>query len=98
MSCSSDDLVISAPMYSDHEKNILKGWELGAIRIYYNDNQVFTRVGCKVHRLNMMKWSNLTKCGLLFINIFSPAVHTILLSMLQRLDSRGTEALILILE
>ena len=38
---SSDDLVISAPMYSDHEKNIVAGWEVGAIQIYYNDNQVY---------------------------------------------------------
>ena len=45
----------------------------------------------------MMQWSNLTKCGL-FFNIVSPAVHTLLLSVLQRLDSHGIEALILILE
>ena len=38
-----------------------------------------TRVGGKVHRMTMMQWSNLTKCGLFFI-IFSPAVHTLLLS------------------
>ena len=45
----------------------------------------------------MMQWSNLTKCDL-FVNIVSHAVHTLLLSVLQRLDSRGIEALILILE
>ena len=45
----------------------------------------------------MMHWSNLTKCGLIF-NIFSPAVHTFLSSVLQRLDPRGIEALTLILE
>ena len=37
------------------------------------------------------------KCGFVS-NIVSPAVHTLLLSVLQRLDSRGIEALILILE
>ena len=41
----------------------------------------------------MMQWSNLTKCGLVF-NIVSPAVHTLLPSVLQRLDSR-IEAFIL---
>ena len=45
----------------------------------------------------MMQWSNLTKCGL-FFNIVSPAVHTLLPSVLQRLDSLGIEALILILK
>ena len=45
----------------------------------------------------MMQWSNLTKCGL-FFNIVSSAVHTLLPSVLQRLDSCGIEALILILE
>ena len=45
----------------------------------------------------MMQWSNLTKCGL-FFNIVSLAVHTLLPSVLQRLDSRGTEALIPSLE
>ena len=55
-----------------------------------------TRVGWKVHRLTMMQWLNLTKCGL-FLNIVSPAVHTLLPSVLQRLESRGIEALILIL-
>ena len=44
-----------------------------------------------------MQWSNLTKCGL-FFNIVSPTVYTLLSSVLQRLDSRGIEALILILE
>ena len=62
---------------------------------------VITRVGWKVHRFTMMQWSNLTKCGL-FFNIVSPAgaaVHTLLpLVLLQRLDSRGIEALILIFE
>ena len=58
---------------------------------------VHTRVGWKVHRLTMIQWSNLTKCGL-FFNIVSPAVHALLPSVLQRLDSRGIEALILILE
>ena len=46
----------------------------------------------------MMQWSNLTKCGL-FFNIAPPppppAVHTLLPSVLQRLDSRDIEALIL---
>ena len=51
----------------------------------------------KVHRLTMMQWFNLTKCGLLF-NIVSPAVHTLLPLVLQRLDSCGIEALLLILE
>ena len=45
----------------------------------------------------MMQWLNLTKCGL-FFNIVSPAVHKILPSVLQHLDSCGIEALILILE
>ena len=36
----------------------------------------------------MMQWSNFTKCGL-FFNIVSPAVHTRLPSVLQRLDFRG---------
>ena len=45
----------------------------------------------------MMQWSNLTKCGL-FFNIVSPAVHTLLPSVLEHLDSCGIEALILILE
>ena len=54
-----------------------------------------TRVGWKVHRLTMMSWSNITRCGLYF-NIVS--VHTHLPSVLQRLDSGGIEALILILE
>ena len=56
----------------------------------------YTRMGWKVHRLTMMQWSNLTDCGLIF-NIVSPEVHT-LPSVLQRLDSGGIEALILILE
>ena len=47
-----------------------------------------TRVGWKVHRLTMMQWSNLTKCGL-YVNIVSPVVHTLLPSVLQRLDSCG---------
>ena len=50
-----------------------------------------------VHRQTMMQWLNLTKCGL-FFNIASPAVHTLLPSVLQCLDSGGIEALILILE
>ena len=45
----------------------------------------------------MMQWSNLTKCGL-FFNIVFPAVYTLLPLVLQRLDSCGIEALILILE
>ena len=44
-----------------------------------------------------MQWFKLTKCGLLF-NIVSPAVHTFLPSVLQGLDSRGTEALTQIFE
>ena len=38
---SFDDLVVSAPMYSDEEKNIVTGWEVGAVYIYYNDQQVY---------------------------------------------------------
>ena len=66
---------------------------------YYNFLHSYwhTRVGWKVHRLTMMQWSNLTKCGL-FSNIVSPAVHTLLPSVLQRLDSCGIEAIILILQ
>ena len=45
----------------------------------------------------MMQWSNLIKYGI-FVNIVSPAVHTLLPSVLQHLDSCGIEALILILE
>ena len=60
-------------------------------------NIIPTRVGWKVQRLTMMNWSNLTICGL-FFNIVSPAVHTVLPSVLQRLDLCGIEALILILE
>ena len=45
----------------------------------------------------MMPWSNLTKSGL-FFNIVSPAFHTLPPSVLQRLDSRVIETLILILE
>ena len=44
-----------------------------------------------------MQWLNLTKWGL-FFNIVSPAVHTLLPAVLQRLDSHGIEALILILK
>ena len=55
------------------------------------------RVGWKVHRLTTMQWLNLTKCGL-FFNIVSHEVHTLLPSVLQRLDSSDIEALILILE
>ena len=53
------------------------------------------RAGWKVHRLTMMQWLNLTKCGL-FFNIVSPAVHTLPPPELQRLDSCGKEAPILI--
>ena len=60
-------------------------------------NGNYTREHWIVHRLTMMQWSNLTKCGL-FFNTISPAVHTLLLSVLQHLDSQGIEALILILE
>ena len=57
-------------------------------------------MGWEVHRLTMMQWSNLTKCGLFstYTRIVPPAVHTLLPSVLQSLDSRGIEALILILE
>ena len=41
--------------------------------------------------------STLTTCGL-FFNIVSPANYKLLPSVLQRLDSRGIEGLILILE
>ena len=44
-----------------------------------------------------LQWSNLTKCGLFFIIVFS-AVHTLLPSVLQRLDSRCMKVLILILK
>ena len=53
------------------------------------------RVGWKGHRLTMMQWLKLTKCGLFFY-IVSPMVHKLLPSMLQHLDSHGIEALILI--
>ena len=46
----------------------------------------------------MMQWLNLTKCGVFFNMSLPCKVHTLLPSVLQRLDSRGTEALILILE
>ena len=49
-------------------------------------NPEHTRVGWKLHRLTMMQLSNLTKCGLYF-NTVPPAVHTLLPSVLQRLDS-----------
>ena len=42
-----------------------------------------------------MQWLNLTNC--LFFNTVSPAVHILLPSVLQCLDSHGIEALILIL-
>ena len=45
-----------------------------------------------------MQWSNLTKYGLFLTYIVSPAVHTLLPSVLQSLDSPGIEALIPILE
>ena len=44
----------------------------------------------------MMQWSNLTKCRW-FLNIVSPAVHTLLLWVLQRSDSCAMEDPILIL-
>ena len=47
-------------------------------------------VGWKVHRLTMMQWSNLTKHSL-FFNIVSCAVHTLLPSVLQRLDAHGVK-------
>ena len=56
-----------------------------------------TRVGWKVHRLTMMQWSNMTKCGLFFY-IISPAIHTLFQWVLQLLDSCGIEALIPILK
>ena len=40
--------------------------------------------GLKVHKLTMMQWSNLTKCGL-FFNIVSLVIHTLLPSVLQHL-------------
>ena len=48
----------------------------------------------------MMQWLNLTKCGLVFQHVVSPAVHTctLLPSVLRHLDSHEIEALILILE
>ena len=48
----------------------------------------------------MMQWSNFTKFSLSF-NIDSPGIHTLLpsvMSVLQCLDSRGMEAVILLLE
>ena len=52
-------------------------------------------VDWNVLRLTMIQWLNLTKCGL-FFNIVSPAIHTLLLSVLQRLDSRSIVAFILL--
>ena len=49
------------------------------------------------HRLTMMQWSNLIKCGL-FFNIVSLAVHTLLPLLLQCMNSCGIEVLILILK
>ena len=63
----------------------------------YLGNPLCTRMGWKVHRLTMMQWSHLTKCGL-FFNIVSLVIHTLLPLMLQQLDSCGIEALIMILE
>ncbi|XP_041478160.1 integrin alpha-V-like [Lytechinus variegatus] len=34
-----DDLVVSAPMFTDEERSIDAGWEVGKIFIYYNDQQ-----------------------------------------------------------
>ena len=51
-----------------------------------------SNMGGQIHRLTTMQWSNFTKCRL-FFNIF-PAVHTLLLSVLQRLTG-VTAALIL---
>ena len=45
----------------------------------------------------MKQWLNLSKCSLLF-NIVSPVINALLPSVLQRFDSHGIEALILILE
>ena len=52
-------------------------------------------VGWKVCRLTMMQWSNLSKCGL-FLNIVSPAGHTLLPLVLQCLDSCGIEAIMIL--
>ena len=67
------------------------------IKVYFPSFLWNTRVGWKVHWLTMMQWSNLTKC-VLFFNIVSPVVHTVLPSVLQRLDSCDIGALILILK
>ena len=39
----------------------------------------------------MMQWSNFTKMWFIFQHVVSPVVHTLLPSVLQRLDSRGIE-------
>ena len=39
--------------------------------------------------IGWLQWSNFTKCGFFFQHIVSPAVHTRLPSVLQRLDFRG---------
>ncbi|XP_072179371.1 integrin alpha-V-like [Diadema setosum] len=35
----SEDLIISAPLYTDADRNIAAGWEVGKVSIYYNDKQ-----------------------------------------------------------
>ncbi|XP_071507738.1 integrin alpha pat-2-like [Diadema antillarum] len=34
-----EDLIISAPLYTDRERNVANGWEVGKVYIYYNDQQ-----------------------------------------------------------
>ena len=49
------------------------------------------RVGWKVHRLTMMHWSNLTKCGLFFTSNLPCFPHFSSIGV-AALDSRGIEA------
>lgn len=56
-----------------------------------------TKVVWSVHRLTTMQWLKLTKC-VLFFNIVSSAVHTLLPLALQHLDSHGTEVCFLTLK
>ena len=62
-----------------------------------NQSLYFTRVGWIVHRLTMMQWSNLTKCGL-FFNIIDPfCPHTSSIGV-AALEFPRYKALILILK
>ena len=71
---------------------------LAALQVFVHHQYTkFTRMGWIVNSLTMMQYSNFRKCGL-FFNIVSTAVHTLLPSLLQHLDSHSIEALVLILE